>query len=88
MGGSSGMTAAQAISSAKAANAEAKAAGYEWRDTGKMIGKAEKALTSGNEDEAIKLANKAKKQAMDAIEQAKRENEKFMNNQRLSKTHS
>lgn len=80
-GDSPGMTAAQAISSAKAANAEAKAAGYEWRDTGKMIGQAEKALTAGNEDEAIKLANKAKKQAMDAIAQAKLENQKFMNSQ-------
>ena len=75
----SGITAEQAISDAKAANAQAKAAGYEWRDTGKIIGSAEAALEAGNEEEAIKLANQAKKQAEDAIAQAKAENDKYMN---------
>lgn len=74
-----GMTAAEAISDAKAANAQAKASGFEWRDTGKMIASAEKALAAGNEDEAMKLANKAKKQAEDAVAQSKLENKKFMN---------
>jgi nucleoid-associated protein YgaU len=74
-----GITAEQAIANAKAANADAKAVGYEWRDTGKIIKSAEKALADGNEDEAIKLANKAEKQARDAIAQQKAENDKYMN---------
>lgn len=74
-----GISAAQAISNAKAANAEAKAAGYEWRDTGKIIASAEKALAAGNDDEAMALANKALKQSQDALAQAKLENQKFMN---------
>lgn len=75
----SGMTAEQAIAEAKAINAEAKAVGYEWRDTAKMIEDAEKALAAGDEAKAMDLANKAKKQAQDAIAQQKAENEKFMN---------
>jgi len=75
----SGSSAEQAIADAKAANAEAKAAGYEWRDTGKIIKKAETALDADNDDEAIKQANKAKKQAEDALAQSKVENEKFLN---------
>ena len=75
----SGITAEQAISDAKAANAQAKAAGYEWRDTGKIIGSAESALEAGNDEEAIKLANQAKKQAEDAIAQQKAESDKYMN---------
>ena len=75
----SGITAEQAISDAKAANAQAKAAGYEWRDTGKIIKSAEAALDAGNEEEAIKLANQAKKQAEDAIAQEKAESDKYMN---------
>ncbi|MFC1589176.1 LysM peptidoglycan-binding domain-containing protein [Pseudomonadota bacterium] len=72
-------TAAEAIAAAKSANADAKAAGYEWRDTGSIIASAEKALAAGNEDEAKALANKARKQAETAIAQQKAENEKFMN---------
>jgi nucleoid-associated protein YgaU len=62
-------TAQQAIDAAKAANKEAKAVGYEWRDTGKFIKEAEAALASGNTDEATKLANKAKTQAELAVKQ-------------------
>lgn len=76
---SSGSSAEQAISDAKAANAKAKAVGNEWRDTGKIIKSAEKALAAGDEEKAIKLANKAKKQAYDAITQKKAEDEKFLN---------
>jgi nucleoid-associated protein YgaU len=61
--------AAAAISAAKAANAKAKAEGYQWRDTGKLIKKAEKALKAGNAEKAIKLANKAKRQAELAVQQ-------------------
>lgn len=74
------LTAAEAIAAAKSANADAKAVGYEWRDTGKMIGKAEKALAAGKEDEAKALANKARVQAENAVAQQKAENDKFMNN--------
>ncbi len=76
----SGMSAAeQAIADAKAANAAAKAAGNEWRDTGKLIKKAESALAAGDEAAAEKLANKARRQAEIALQQAKNEEEKFRN---------
>jgi len=72
-------SAEQAIADAKAANAEAKAVNYEWRDTGKIIKKAEKKLAGGDEEGAIKLANKAKAQAVTAVAQAEYENKKFLN---------
>ncbi len=62
-----------AIAAAKSANAKANAEGYAWRDTGKLIKKAEKALKAGKYEEAIKLANKAKRQAELAVEQKYRE---------------
>jgi len=62
-----------AIAAAKSANAKAAAEGYEWRDTGKLIKKAEKALKAGKYEDAIKLANKAKRQAELAVEQKYRE---------------
>jgi len=62
-----------AIAAAKSANAKAKAEGYEWRDTGKLIKKAEEALKAGKYEDAIKLANKAKRQAELAVEQKYRE---------------
>ena len=40
--------ASQAIADAKAANAEAAALGYEWRDTGKMIKEAQAAYDAGD----------------------------------------
>jgi len=58
-----------AIAAAERAYKKAVAELYAWRDTGKLIKKAKKALKDGNEDKAIKLANKAKKQADDAIAQ-------------------
>lgn len=70
--------AGQAIADAKAANKKAKALNYEWRDTGKIIKKAEAAFDDGDADEAIKQANKAKKQANDAIAQANHENKKYL----------
>ena len=71
--------AVQAIADAKAANAEAKSVDYEWRDTGKLIKSAEKALADGDAEGAIKLANKAEEQANIAIAQAAAENKKFLN---------
>ncbi len=58
------------IKQAIAENAKAKKVGFEWRDTGKMIKKAKKLAASGDTEKAIKLAKKAKKQAMDAQAQA------------------
>ncbi len=72
--------AVQAIADAKAANAEAKSVGYEWRDTGKLIKNAEAKLAEGDTDGAIKLANKAEEQANIAFSQAAAENKKFLNN--------
>ena len=53
----------QAIADAKAANAEAAAMGFEWRDTGKIIKDAEAALAAGDNEKALALANKALAQA-------------------------
>jgi len=50
---------------------KAKSAGHEWRDSRKILGKAEAAEKAGDHDKAIKLANKAKKQGIDAVAQAK-----------------
>ncbi len=72
-------TAEQAISDAKAANAEAKAVNNEWRDTGKMIKGAEAKLAAGDTEGAIALANKAKAQAEDAVVQAAAADKKFLN---------
>ena len=68
----------QAIADAKAANAEVAAMGYEWRDTGKVIKEAEKALADGDNERALELANKALAQAEEAKRQAAAENQKFL----------
>lgn len=68
----------QAIADAKAANAEAAALGYEWRDTGSLIEQAEKAMADGDEDKALQLANKALAQAEAARAQAAAEQQKFL----------
>jgi len=46
----------QAIAEAKTANAAAKAANYEWRDTGKIIKQAEAKLAEGDEEGEIEAA--------------------------------
>jgi len=66
-----------AIYSAKVKNGRAKKVGYEWRDTGKLIKKAEKAAAKGDNKKAIALANKARDQAAAAIEQSKTEAARF-----------
>ena len=78
-GDAESVSAEQAIAEAKTANAAAKAANYEWRDTGKIIKQAEAKLAEGDEEGAIALANKAKAQAEAAIAQAEEENKKFLN---------
>ena len=68
-GQSQEQAAKDAIAAAKEANTRAQAAGYEWRDTGKLIKGAEKALAEGKYDDAIKQANKARNQAENALAQ-------------------
>jgi len=70
--------ASQAISDAKAANAEAAAMGFEWRDTGKLIKDAQAAFDAGDYDKALTLANQAQAQAEAAQRQAAAENQKFL----------
>ena len=53
-----------AIADAKAAEKQAASVGGEWRDTGKMIKKAEKLLSEGKTQEALDLARAAEAQGM------------------------
>ena len=53
----------QAIKDATAAADKAASVGGEWRDTRKIIEKAQDAAESGDSAAAVKLANKAKAQA-------------------------
>jgi len=71
-GGDSSATKGDASSAIIAAEHEkkrAKAKGYEWRDTGKIIKKAKKAMKAGEFGKAVKLANKAKRQSTHALAQ-------------------
>lgn len=58
-----------AIADANKAIAKAKANKWIWRDTGKFLGQAQEAADKGDNKTAIKLANKARAQAEDAIAQ-------------------
>jgi len=58
------MSAEAAIAAAKEAQKQANSVGGEWRDTGKMIKKAEKLLKEGKAKEAEKLAREAEAQGM------------------------
>ncbi|MEE9326721.1 MAG: hypothetical protein V3U71_05445 [Cocleimonas sp.] len=51
-----GDNATSAIDAAKTARKEAKALGFEWRDMGKLIKKAEAAAKDGKAKKAIKIA--------------------------------
>ena len=57
-------SAESAIAAAKDARKQASSVGGEWRDTGKLLKKAEAMLKEGNYDEAMKLAQEAEAQAM------------------------
>jgi hypothetical protein len=65
--------AAAAIADANAAIKAAKANKWIWRDTEKFAKEAKEAADKGDNSAAIKLANKAKAQAEDAIAQYKYE---------------
>lgn len=72
-GGGSQVTKQDAESAILAAEHEtnrAKAKGFEWRDTGKLIKKAKAAVKEGDFDKAMKLAGKAKRQSTNALAQA------------------
>jgi hypothetical protein len=61
----------QAIDAAKVSIAKAKAVDWLWRDTESFLAEAESeaAAGAGHEDQAIKLANKARNQADLAVNQ-------------------
>lgn len=63
-------TATAAIAAAAAAQKEAAAVHGEWRDTAKMMKKAQDELAAGNFANAEKMANKAKSQYVLGKEQA------------------
>ena len=58
------MDADKAIAAAKDARKQAISVGGEWRDTGKMIKKAEALLKQGKTEEAAKMAAAAEAQGM------------------------
>lgn len=64
-----GKDAAAAIMAAEHELKLAQAARNEWRDTGKMIKKAKAAEKAGKYDEAVKLADAAKRQSVNALAQ-------------------
>ena len=63
-------SAEDAISAAKAAEKEANAVGFEWRDIGKMIKKAEEAVKDGKADKAVSVANEVVAQSKESLKQA------------------
>lgn len=71
----------QLINDAKAALSDATKGGYAWRDTGKILKSAEKALAAGDTAKATALATKALDQAdmakKQSIEQDKMVKERF-----------
>jgi len=58
------MSAEASIAAAKEARKQAKSVGGEWRDTGKMIKKAQRLLKEGKAKEAAKIAQEAEAQGM------------------------
>ena len=59
-----------AVKDANASINNAKAVNYEWRDSRKMLKKADKLNKAGKSDDAMKLVEKAKKQGELAVAQA------------------
>ena len=74
----------QAIADAKATNAQAKKMNAEWRDTGKMIKSAEEAMAAGDYAKAVSTANKAQRQAENAMKQAKSQDAMLKENGMIS----
>lgn len=65
------MSYADTVAAAKKEMKVAKQMGHLWRDTGKILKKADKAKKAGDSKKAMKLAMKALNQARDAQKQAK-----------------
>ena len=61
----------EAVMDAKASINNAKALNYEWRDSSKLLEKADKLNKEGKSDKAMKLVAEAKKQGDMAVIQAK-----------------
>lgn len=70
----------QSIDAAKSAIAKAKSLDWIWRDTEKFLAEAEKEAAAGNNEAAIKLADKARAQAELAVNQYYLEKAKVMYN--------
>ncbi len=66
-----------AIDDARDAIERAKAEGAVWRDTADILAEAEAALEDGDTTRAVELANRARRQAENAIAQKQRENERL-----------
>ena len=60
-----------AYEAGKAARKAAAAVGFEWRDTKKMLRQAKKLAEKGEYEEAIELANEAKRQGEHGVAQAR-----------------
>ncbi len=61
----------EAVKEANSSIDNAKAFNYEWRDSRKLLEKADKLNKEGKTDKAMKLVKKAKKQGELAVAQAK-----------------
>ena len=61
--------ATSAIAAAEAASSKAASLGYQWRDTGKLIADAKKAVTAKDSAKAIELAQLALHQSENALKQ-------------------
>ena len=61
------------VKSAKAEMAKAKKMNFLWRDTKKILKKAQKAYDGGDKKKALKLAKKARNQAVMAQKQARQQ---------------
>ncbi len=68
----------QALAAAKAAMAQAASLGWSWRDTGSFLKQAQEAADKGDDATAIKLADKARMQAEEAVNQYYLEKAKVM----------
>jgi nucleoid-associated protein YgaU len=73
------------LAAAEAARKKAASVGGEWRDTGKIIKKAEAALKAGDGAKCVKLANQARRQGEMGYAQAMAERTKMENSYTVQK---
>jgi len=67
------------IDEAEAARKQAAAAGYEWRDTSKIIAKAREAESKGDQAKAQRFAAEAKAQSELAVQQSRQQANNWRN---------